>query len=80
MKQKDPVDIAFFEVEAWEREFLARALQGKRLAFFPGVLNKRNANQIKEVPILSVFINSRVDRELLEALPNLRRIATRSTG
>ncbi|MBI2864412.1 MAG: hydroxyacid dehydrogenase [Chloroflexi bacterium] len=80
MKPKVAVDIAFFEVEAWEKEYLAKALPDKKLTFFPGVLSNRKVNQVTEAPILSVFINSRLDRDMLDRLPNLRMIATRSTG
>lgn len=41
---------------------------------------EKNLPQIKDADVISVFVNSRVMAEKLENLPNLKLIATRSTG
>ncbi len=71
---------AFFETEEWEEARLAGGLEGHELSFFRGPLEVRLLPQIRDVSALSVFIRSRVDRKTVESLPNLRLVATRSTG
>ncbi len=72
--------IAFFETEEWEEQRLMKGLEGHPTAFFRGPLDQRVLSQIRDVAVLSVFIRSEVNRKAIESLPNLRLIATRSTG
>lgn len=72
--------IAFFEVEDWEKEYITKALSGNNLSFLPGKLNKESLPQDRDLTIVSPFIYSRIDREVLNALPNLKLVATRSVG
>ncbi len=72
--------IAFFEVEEWERNRLSEGLEGMDVRYFRDPLEKKRLPQIADASILSVFIRSEVDREAIEALPQLVLIATRSTG
>ena len=77
--------IAFFEVKEWEQAYLAGRLPDDDLIFEAGMLKagaesgERKA-RVREAEALSVFIYSQVTREVLEGLPCLRLIATRSTG
>jgi D-lactate dehydrogenase len=72
--------IAFFEVEDWEREVFTRELAGHDLAFFREPLEAGLVGQAAGAEVVSVFIHSRVSRGVIEALPELRFVATRSTG
>lgn len=72
--------VAFFEVKEWERMFLQERLPGDMTHFESGVLPPTPSLPLRDVDALSVFIYSRVTQEMLAALPNLRLIATRSTG
>jgi D-lactate dehydrogenase len=73
--------IVFYEVrESWEREYLARELAGHDVAFLPDPLTLHTADAAADAEVVSVFIRSRVDRAVLERLPALRFVATRSTG
>jgi len=73
--------IAFFELEGWEKDYLTRKLGRKhKLAFIDGALTDKNILQAKEADILSVFIYSRIGEPQLSQLPNVKLIATRSTG
>lgn len=72
--------IAFFEVEEWEEERLRKGLEGLETRFFRDDLDSAHLPGLEDVNILSVFIRSAVDRRAIEALPNLKFIATRSTG
>ncbi len=72
--------VAFVEVEETDREFLSRHCPAHwQVQILPltaiSVLEK-----IQHIDILSVAVHSRVDKNLLVALPNVRLVATRSTG
>jgi D-lactate dehydrogenase len=71
--------VAFFEVKDWERAYLAERLPADATHFNSGVLPAPDTC-FRDVDALSVFIYSHVTKELLEGLPNLKLIATRSTG
>jgi D-lactate dehydrogenase len=70
--------IVFFEVEDWEQEKIQMAFPQAQLVNSP--LTEENLSQYQDVEILSCFIYSQLKRNILEKLPNLKLIATRSTG
>ncbi len=72
--------IAFFETEKWEEDRIAKGLEGYHVDFFPRPLEEPIPPPAIDASILSVFIRSKLDRSLIENLPNLKFIATRSTG
>ncbi len=77
--------IAFFELESWEIKALKDGpLASETLLLSGDPLRPENADSDKsawrEVEVLSVFVHSALRREVLDLLPNLRFIATRSTG
>lgn len=73
--------IVFLEVEPWEQTFLtARGLAQWRAQFYPDEADRIVLERIRDAEILSVFIYSDLDAALLNRLPNLKMIATRSTG
>jgi D-lactate dehydrogenase len=72
--------IAFFEIEAWEKDFLAGALAGHDLAFFDHPLDAGSAHEAAEAEVVSVFIYSKVDGETLAKLPKAKLVTTRSMG
>ncbi len=74
---------AFFELEGWEipvieRELPPHGIEVVKLEKRP--LEKEDLKEIKEVEVLSVFIYSKITKEVIDALPNLKLITTRSTG
>src|SRR5579862_6524823 len=71
--------VAFFEVKGWERAFLAERLPSDE-AYFSADVVSMPGGELRGLQALSVFIYSRVTREVLDALPDLKFIATRSTG
>ncbi|HVZ58674.1 MAG TPA: NAD(P)-dependent oxidoreductase [Patescibacteria group bacterium] len=73
------MQIAFFEIEDWEEKFLKDKLQGHELTFSTDPVTPATST-IETIEILSVFIYSKVDKELLEKMPKLKMIVTRSTG
>lgn len=72
--------IAFFETEDWEKSYFEAKLKGHELTFFPEALSKDHLPKLKDVEVLCIFINSPVTKEMVEHLPNLKLITTRSTG
>ncbi len=80
MSADQPRTIAFFEAEKWEQDYLSDALKGQRLLFSHDPLNRRTVNRAKDAHIMSVFIHSQVTEDVIDQMPNLEMIATRSTG
>lgn len=73
--------IAFLETNDWEKEYLKQFPQFlDSIDIFEEKLSVENATKFKDYEIISCFINSKVSKEILEQLPNLKFIATRSTG
>jgi D-lactate dehydrogenase len=72
--------IGFFEIKGWEKRFLRRNLKGHQIEFFKDPLNFENLKLAKKFEIVSTFIYSKLDKDLLKKLPKLKLIATRSTG
>ena len=79
----DNTTISFFELEKWEEKYLADKLKKVKnlsLNFFSKPLFFSTLKKIKNTGILAVFIYSQVDKKVLSALPNLKFVATMSTG
>ncbi|MDD4931141.1 MAG: hydroxyacid dehydrogenase [Candidatus Colwellbacteria bacterium] len=72
--------IAFFETEPWEEEYLQSKLQGHELSFSAERIDSEHMPEAKDYDSISVFTNCRVDRAIIESLPNLKFVTTRSTG
>ncbi|MDO8444381.1 MAG: hydroxyacid dehydrogenase [bacterium] len=71
--------IAFFELEDWEKKFFEAKLSAHELSFFDEPLTEY-FDQKCDAEIISVFIYSKIDAKVLDKLPKLKFIATRSTG
>jgi D-lactate dehydrogenase len=71
--------IAFYELEAWEREHLARSAAFEEGWEFSSEPLPADAAS-PEIEALSVFIYSHVTAETLARFPRLRLVTTRSTG
>lgn len=72
--------IAFFEVAPWEEKYLSEKLKKHNLKFFEHSLSEKDIPKIKDCDALSVFIYSKVNKNILNKMPKLKIIATRSTG
>ncbi len=72
---------ACFELQDWEKDFIRSKFENTlELSFSSDILNKDNAATVKDAEALVVFVNSKVDKETLDQIPNLKFIATMSTG
>lgn len=72
--------IVFFETTPEEEPRLSTLLESYKPTFSAEKLTRDTLDLAKEAEIISVFINSELDSALLAELPNLKLIATRSTG
>jgi D-lactate dehydrogenase len=72
--------IAFFETENWEVDYLKESLKDHEIDFFEERLDKDNLPEKRDYEVLLVFSNCELTKEVIEAFPNLKLIATRSTG
>lgn len=72
--------VAFFELEKWEEEYIKNALPGHDLYLQSDKLDENNASAVGEVDIISTFIYSNINQNIIDRLPNIKLLATRSTG
>ncbi|MFH1359530.1 MAG: NAD(P)-dependent oxidoreductase [Candidatus Omnitrophota bacterium] len=73
--------ISFVDIEdAWESEYLRKALGPSCTIKDFEETADLVLEKIKETTILSPFINSSINKNVIDALPNLKLITTRSTG
>lgn len=72
--------IRIFEIEPWEQEELAGLEDEHEVEYVGEPLDADNVDDHADAEIVSTFIYSELDAEVLERLPALRLIATRSTG
>lgn len=70
--------IVYFETEGWEREIIDGTFPQAELV--SEQLTHENAKQYQDAQIVSSFIYSDLSKRVLEQLPQLECIATRSTG
>ena len=74
------MNLAYFETEAEEQKKLKSAFPNYRLTVLPDELNEETVDAAHDAELLSVFVNSKVTAKVIEEMPNLRFISTRSTG
>ncbi|MFT4305237.1 MAG: NAD(P)-dependent oxidoreductase [Candidatus Woesearchaeota archaeon] len=72
--------IAFFEIKEWEKEFLNEEFKDDELHYFENSINEENCHEYKDFDVISVFIYSKVTKNVLDNLHNLKMVAARSTG
>jgi D-lactate dehydrogenase len=74
------IKIAFFEVSKEDREYVEKNHQEHKILLFEEPLTVESAHHAKNCEVVSIFINSKVDTAVLECLPDVKLITTRSTG
>jgi D-lactate dehydrogenase len=72
--------IGFFETKPWDRKYLKNKLKGYKVEFFNEELTEDNVQIAANFEIISIFIYSKINSKVVESLPELKMIATRSTG
>ncbi|MFY9493392.1 MAG: NAD(P)-dependent oxidoreductase [Minisyncoccia bacterium] len=72
--------VIFFEITKKEEEFVAANLREVEIVFVADKLSDANINLARDAEVVSVFVGSEITGAVIDALPNLKFIATRSTG
>ena len=72
--------IAFFEVPKSRQSFLGESFNNEDVSFYEEKLNESNVDLVKNTDIVSVFVDSDLNRNVIDKIPNLKFIATQSTG
>ncbi len=72
--------IAFFEIEEWEKPYIKDKLSEYEIVFFNEPLTSENVQQVKDAESISIFIYTHLTKELIDQMPQLKLITTRSTG
>lgn len=72
--------ITFFEINDMEKGKFAKKLKGHTLRFFDDTIQNIDEEKYKDSDVISVFIHSKVDKNIIDTCSNLKLIATRSTG
>ncbi len=72
--------IVAFEIEPWEKDAFGELEVEHEVVFTQEPLTRENAELYIDADILSVFIYSEADAEVLKRFPALKLITTRSTG
>jgi D-lactate dehydrogenase len=74
------VKIVVFETEAWEEEAFDALKEEHTVELLGTPLTEENASEHADADIVSPFIYSNLDRNVIEQFEDLKLIATRSTG
>ncbi len=74
------MSLVCFEIEGWESEKLHELCRNQPMAMTHETLTRNTVEKYAHATMLSCFIYSDLHREVLEKLPHLKLIATRSTG
>lgn len=72
--------VVLFEMEPWERSTFEALREEHDVVFEEACLDVDSADKHADAEVISTFIYSHLDRSVLERLPCLQLIATRSTG
>lgn len=72
--------IVFFGLEKTEQSIFLRSFNDADVSFFEEKLDENSVDKAKEADIISIFIDSTINKNVIDTLPNLKFIATRTTG
>ena len=73
--------VLFSEIENWEADYIKRQIGNQAELFFnEQKIIKSNLPEQKDFDAISVFVGSKIDKEVIDNFPNLKLITTRSTG
>lgn len=76
--------VYFFEVEDWERLYLEKKIKDMGLdidvSFVKEPLDETNTNLYKDIDAAVIFIYSKITKDVIDSLTNLKLVITRSTG
>ncbi|MBT3450836.1 hydroxyacid dehydrogenase [archaeon] len=67
-------------MESWEKKELSQEFPKDELFFSYNKINCKNAVKYSDLEAVSIFIYSKIDSKVLDCMPKLKFITTRSTG
>ena len=74
----------FYGIKPWEKEYLESKIKYLTLPieaeYFENHLDKNTLLEDRNAEVISVFVGSVVDQDVINSFPNLKLITTRSTG
>src|SRR3989344_4162262 len=72
--------IVCFELEPWEENYIKSSISDYEIVFTKEKLTDENVSKYTDAQIISIFIYSELTKDLINKLPNLKLITTRSMG
>ncbi|HEY4504961.1 MAG TPA: NAD(P)-dependent oxidoreductase [Candidatus Paceibacterota bacterium] len=72
--------ITFFEAAVEKAKTLEDLYKDMDVTFVPGILSAETVGQASEAEVISIFVGSMLTSELLERMPHLQHVVSRSTG
>lgn len=72
--------VAFVEIENWEKEYIQKIFPGDSILYTEKKVQDEIDQNFFQTEVLSTFIYSELTGDMLSKFPNLKVIATRSTG
>ncbi len=72
--------IVFFGINDWEEDAIKHSFPGDDVLLEREKLNLETAAVARDAEVICIFIDSKIDASILQKLPNVKLIATRSTG
>src|SRR3989338_1132947 len=72
--------ISVFEISSPGKEYLKEKLKGHSVSINRGSLDAKGASKAKDADAIIVFIHSKINKELLDKLKNLKLVCTMSAG
>lgn len=72
--------IAYVTPYVGEEAIVRELLPEHEYVFYPTPIRDNVPNELVDAAVLSVFVDSKVTAEMIDAMPNLKMIALRSTG
>ncbi|MEK7190563.1 MAG: hydroxyacid dehydrogenase [Patescibacteria group bacterium] len=72
--------IVFFEASKAEQDIFLKSFNETGVSFYEEKLNEDNTEKAKNAEIISVFVNSKISKKVIDQIPDLKFITTRSTG
>jgi D-lactate dehydrogenase len=72
--------IVFFGLEKTEQDIYKKSFNNIDIVFVEEKLDENNADKAKDADAVCVFVNSTINKKVIDAMPLLKFIATRATG
>lgn len=72
--------IAFYEIEGWEEKIIKENFPADEVFISHEKVGPLNLPSDNNFEVVSTFVNSKIDKDVLDRFPKVKLIATRSTG